>query len=242
MKVEQKAVETISGFLMEEEFLALNSIAVNHCKGQNIVVVEIGAFCGKSTVAIALGLKKRNDGSRLYSIDWHQGSPEHQANDKNFNTLETFRKNLRDFEVEPYVKEVIGRSELVMDNVPRKVDVLWIDGQHEYDAVKQDFLLYEKKLNDGGLLIFHDAYKVDLWTGPFKLVKEDILLNRQDYALAFICETIIGLRKKPNSVSKIDIDILSYLNYERYKHSKTFKVVDKALNKYIRSKYKLRFK
>ena len=36
------------------------------------------------------------------------------------------------------------------------IDLLFIDGDHRYEGVKQDFLLYRELVRDGGLIMFHD--------------------------------------------------------------------------------------
>lgn len=38
----------------------------------------------------------------------------------------------------------------------RQIDALFIDGDHRYEGVKQDFLCYRPFVKDGGLILFHD--------------------------------------------------------------------------------------
>jgi predicted O-methyltransferase YrrM len=38
----------------------------------------------------------------------------------------------------------------------RMIDALFIDGDHRYDGVKNDFLCYRSFVRDGGLIMFHD--------------------------------------------------------------------------------------
>jgi cephalosporin hydroxylase len=38
----------------------------------------------------------------------------------------------------------------------QKIDMLLIDGDHRYEGVKQDFLLYSQFVREGGLIMFHD--------------------------------------------------------------------------------------
>lgn len=38
----------------------------------------------------------------------------------------------------------------------RKIDFLWIDGDHVYDGVKKDFEMYRTLVRPGGLVAFHD--------------------------------------------------------------------------------------
>lgn len=47
----------------------------------------------------------------------------------------------------------------------QKLDFLFIDGDHTYEGVKQDFLMYHSLVNKGGLIGFHDIME-----GPPELV------------------------------------------------------------------------
>ncbi len=68
-----------------------------------------------------------------------------------------------------------------------KIDLLFIDGDHSYEGVKEDFDLYSKILSDNGVIILHDtdsSYEGTLivsedakkdfhkFDGPSRLVKE----------------------------------------------------------------------
>lgn len=54
----------------------------------------------------------------------------------------------QDPEVVAQVKEVLGKW---------PIDFLFIDGDHTYEAVKQDFELYSPLVRKGGIIAFHDA-------------------------------------------------------------------------------------
>src|SRR5262245_14196367 len=45
------------------------------------------------------------------------------------------------------------------------VDLLWIDGDHSYAGVRQDFEMYGGLVRSGGLIAFHDIRASDLWPG-----------------------------------------------------------------------------
>jgi hypothetical protein len=92
-----------------------------------------------------------------------------------------------------------------------KIDVLFIDGDHSYEGVKQDFDLYSKILSDNGIIIIHDTdgnYEETLlisedakqdhhrFDGPSKFVKE--LENNSDYNLINLHNFRI-LMDKPSS-------------------------------------------
>jgi predicted O-methyltransferase YrrM len=42
-----------------------------------------------------------------------------------------------------------------------KIDFLFIDGDHTYEGVKQDFLMYSPFVREGGIIAFHDIVKHD---------------------------------------------------------------------------------
>lgn len=45
------------------------------------------------------------------------------------------------------------------------VDLLWIDGDHSYEGVKQDFEMYGGLVRAGGIVAFHDVRPSDRWPG-----------------------------------------------------------------------------
>lgn len=53
-----------------------------------------------------------------------------------------------------YAPETVRRVRRILG--PRKLDILFIDGDHSYDGVKQDFNSYRGFVREGGLIAFHD--------------------------------------------------------------------------------------
>ena len=67
--------DEVIGFMPADEGRTLYDTAVRYlCDG---VGVEIGTYCGKSTVM--LGAAAQQSGGVVYTIDHHHGSEEHQA-------------------------------------------------------------------------------------------------------------------------------------------------------------------
>jgi len=53
-----------------------------------------------------------------------------------------------------YSPRIVRRVERLLKG--RKLDVLFIDGDHRYEGVKRDFLSYRHLVRDGGSILFHD--------------------------------------------------------------------------------------
>ena len=48
-------------------------------------------------------------------------------------------------------------SEDAVDDIPEKLDFVYIDGNHAYEYVKKDIGLYYPKLKKGGVIGGHDV-------------------------------------------------------------------------------------
>lgn len=79
-----------------------------------------------------------------------------------------------------------GMSENVSDMIPNdSVDIIFIDGNHDYRYVKNDILLYKSKIKQGGILSGHD---ID-YPGVNRAVTE--LVEHYDIAPNFVWFTKI---------------------------------------------------
>ncbi|HOW57608.1 MAG TPA: class I SAM-dependent methyltransferase [Smithellaceae bacterium] len=135
---------------------------------QKAPCLEIGSYCGKSAVCLGTACKENN--AILFSLDHHQGSEEQQPGQAYFDeelfnketglvdTLGFFRKTIRDFALEETVIPVIGRSETVVRGWLTPLSLIFIDGSHAYESVKNDYEIWPKHLIGGGYLIFHDIF------------------------------------------------------------------------------------
>lgn len=62
-------------------------------------------------------------------------------------SLQLLRADSHRLETEQAVRSFFGKKEL---------DYLFIDGDHTYEGVKQDFEMYSPMVRKGGLIVFHD--------------------------------------------------------------------------------------
>lgn len=154
------------GFMPTEEGLALYD-AVRRQLGDG-VVVEIGTYCGKSTIFLAAAA--RTTGGRVVTLDHHRGSEEHQPgweyHDPNLvdphtgrlDTLAEFRRAIADAELEDQVVAIVGSSPSVAAFWRTPVQLLFIDGGHSEQAAAADYEGWAPWVADGGILAIHDVF------------------------------------------------------------------------------------
>jgi MMP 1-O-methyltransferase len=158
--------ESVTGFMPADEGRALYEAARASFGGG--AGVEIGTYCGKSTVL--LGAAAKETGSVLYTIDHHHGSEEHQPGweyhdsalvDQHtglFDTLPTFRHTLDAADLADNVVAVVGKSAVVARDWRTHLRVLFIDGGHTEAAAHRDFDGWAKWVVPNGALIIHDVF------------------------------------------------------------------------------------
>ena len=67
--------------------------------------------------------------------------------------------------------------DLVDNSITEPIDLLFIDGDHSYEGVKQDFTNYTKYVKSGGFILIDDYHK-KYWPGIKKFVDNDIDTNK----------------------------------------------------------------
>lgn len=137
----------------------------------NGVILEIGAYHGKSTIALALG-SAVSDGEEVISIDPHA-----------YETSKIFMDNIRVMGVAERVRPIFKTSEEARKNFDKPIRLLFIDGDHAYESVKKDIMLWNDLVIDGGVIVFHDLN----WESVFKAIDELIIHSRE-----FIVERTTG--------------------------------------------------
>lgn len=158
--------EQVTGFMPADEGRALYDAAI--ARLGTGVGVEIGTYCGKSTVM--LGAAAQQTGGVLYTIDHHHGSEEHQVgweyHDTSmvdevtglFDTLPTLRHTLDAAGLDEHVVAVVGKSALVARSWRTPLQLLFIDGGHTDAAAQQDFDGWARWVAVGGALVIHDVF------------------------------------------------------------------------------------
>ena len=185
-------VSKIPGWLSTSEgsFLEQSSKKTERLEG---AVVEIGSFCGKSTIWLAQG---KNE---VYAIDPHKGNV--GEDEKYPATYKTFIKNLKTAHVDKTVIPLVKTSEEAAKKWNKKIKVLFIDGLHDEKNAKQDFDLWSKHLVNGGVIAIHDSFK--RWCGSEKVAIKYIINSSQFYKIGTVGSITYGIKGKGNLLDYI---------------------------------------
>lgn len=113
------------------------------------VACEIGSYLGASTAFLAAAASIQ--GGHVHAVDtWRNDAmPDGPGED----TFERFANNTRLFQ---HVITTHRGLSADMKSRVGAIDLLFIDGDHSYDAVKADLINYGVKIKPGGVLVVHD--------------------------------------------------------------------------------------
>jgi Methyltransferase domain len=126
-------------------------------------IVEVGSWRGGSTIALA-----RSATVPVYAIEPHEHFNGVMGGVFGPQDRVAFFQNLLAAGVVEKVRLVNLSSEIITPGWTMPVGLLWIDGDHRYEAVRRDFECWQPHLI--GPVVFHDATGSTL--GPTKLKDE----------------------------------------------------------------------
>ena len=171
-------IADIPGWLTDEEGEALYELA-RSCRGDG-VIVEIGSWKGKSTVCLGLG-SQAGRSVPIYAIDPHA--------DYRFGD---FKTNVERAGITDLVHPIASLSQAAAAAFDQPIELLFVDGSHEYDLVLEDFEQWVPKVVDGGWVAFHDT----TWTkGPRKVVGAAVYRSRRFKDVRFVVGSTTVARK-----------------------------------------------
>ena len=196
-----KKIEKIKGFMPANEGKTLLKWAE---KFSNFgPILEIGTYCGKSSLYLALGAQKTDQ--YVFTIDHHLGSEEHQLNEEYFdneiydfskkrvNTFPLLIKNINKLNVKNIVP-IVSESKNSSFNWKTNLGMLFIDGGHSFESANNDYECWESKLAEGGCLAIHYIFEDpnDGGQAPFQIFQKAL---RNNYKVYEQVDTLICLIK-----------------------------------------------
>ena len=139
------------------------------------VTVELGVDWGYSTFCFSYP----NIG-KVQGVDWFQGDPHTSYRD-----TEDFVRNLHKELSEEFkfnnleiIKSDFNELSKTWD---KKIDILHIDGMHDYNSVKNDFETWYKFCDEKSVVLFHDTYSFINDVGKFFSELEGFKLNTPSF-------------------------------------------------------------
>jgi hypothetical protein len=155
----------------------------------NIIMAEIGCYAGESTLMFMQSSKIKH----LYAIDpwcadknglWWRNITERSLDEKQMKRInEVFddmhwAENSFDFRMKLFKNVTKLKMTFVeaLENLP-KLDFVYIDGDHSYEAVKKDIINAKKIIKSPGIIAGHD-YTDDQRESVIKAVNESF--NKDD--------------------------------------------------------------
>jgi len=164
-----RSLFSIPTHLTDRERFTLFKLSKSYSQhSRSVLAVEIGSYLGSSTSFLAAGLR---NGDSIFCIDtWGNDAMSEGPRD----TFETFLAN-----TEPYRERVTpmrgwSHDPSVLEQVKaraKKVDLLFIDGDHSYEGALSDWRLYAPLLAPGATVAMHDIGWAD---GVRRVVDEEI--------------------------------------------------------------------
>lgn len=132
------------------------------------IIIEFGSYLGRSTRALA-----DNCNGTIYAVDpWdgiYHNNDGSLANWINTAVFDVFSDNLKDHIESGKVIPIKNYSWAFREFI--KADLIFIDGDHRYDEVKNDICNGLRYIKSGGILSGHD-YSHKTWPGVKQAVDE----------------------------------------------------------------------
>ena len=128
------------------------------------IIVELGVHYGDSYFTFCQSCEELELDTQLYGIDHWLG--DEQAGLYGEEVFETVSSYNEEFYSGKSTLLRMGFEEALQQFEDGSIDLLHIDGNHEYESVKKDFANWLPKLKKGGLILMHD-----------------ILVEREDYGV-----------------------------------------------------------
>ena len=169
----------VKGWLSPVEGYLLYRLARDG-EGQG-AIVEIGSWMGRSTAWLAAGSKAAGR-EHVHAVDVFDGGPmlkELEVIRKEGTTYHHFTENLERLGLFDHVEPIVAESSAAAQGWTKgAIRLLFIDGDHRYPAVRQDFDLWSSHVVVGGFVVLDDA--IDTYPGVLQLLQE-ILADKKHW-------------------------------------------------------------
>ena len=141
--------EQVPGWLTRDQARVLWDLAA--AVPPEATIVEIGSHQGRSTIVLAAAARARS--ARVVAIDPFVAGRMFGGSA----TRDRFEHNLAHAGVRDSVDLRVTRSSTLRPGWPGRIDLLYIDGKHDYWTVRDD-LRWAEHVREGGAVAVHDCF------------------------------------------------------------------------------------
>lgn len=141
MAVKRKNFYEVFGYTNPMECMTLQRF------GAGGSCLEIGAFYGKSTIAMA------EVAVLVYTVDTFKSDANGEKQMDTLTTFDAFKKNIEGYD---NIVIVEGLSYVVVPKIRFEFDLVFLDGLHDYENTARDIRVCWPKLKIGGTMVLHD--------------------------------------------------------------------------------------
>ena len=148
--------------------------------------VEIGTFMGVTAAELAKALPAD---AVLFCVDPYLNGQAIQA---------IAMRHLARRRVTGKVKMIQATAKEALDQLPSQVDYIFVDGDHSYEGLKEDWQFVKKRLKPGGVAAFHDAnLQHGLRPNCEGAIQcfDELIRTDPDYELIETCESLHVIRR-----------------------------------------------
>lgn len=179
----EKISNEMNGKTFHHHYHILYDIVNLYPENYEITYVEIGCYAGGSTCLV---LQRKN--TNVFAIDLANPIPQSVVMD-NVNKFNVHNNNFTYIKGSSHNMTTLNK----LKSFVKKIDVLFIDGDHSSLGVKTDFNLYSPIVKSGGYIIFDD-YNDKQHSPDVKPTVDEIISNINGYEIIGTTPNILGAR------------------------------------------------
>jgi len=146
LKLTQEISDEINNQTFHHHYYVLYDMAMSFPKERFINYVEIGCYAGGSCCLL---LQRPN--TRVITVDLGFPIPE-EVVQENVNKLNKLSNPFHYIKRNSQAQETVN----ILKKITDSIDILFIDGDHSYQGVINDFTLYKELVKTGGYIVFDD--------------------------------------------------------------------------------------
>lgn len=162
----EQLLEGVEGWLPLEDAWYLCECATR----ASAAIVEIGAYRGRSTISLGHGAAQSQARPTVYSIEPHAEFTGIFGGRFGPQDREAYFRNLLNADLVKSVALVNLASRAAAAGWGCPIDLLFIDGDHRYEAVSEDVRLWVPHVARNGIIVFDDTFIPD--SGPLRVFHE----------------------------------------------------------------------